>query len=1025
MWRHLIPWAALTGLTALATTRVASAQTGVTISGRVTDAVTGEAVPAAQVAVIGTTAGAISGEDGRYSLRTSGAVQLRLRVLRVGYAETVKAVTVQTGQPSTVDFALQAVSVQLAPVVTTATGQQRRVELGNAIAQVDVARTLETSPIANISDLLTARAAGVQVLSSGATGTGARVRIRGTSSLSLNNDPVYIVDGVRIEASSTGVRAQGIGVGGSLGSRLNDLNPEEIESIELVKGPSAATLYGTDAANGVIVVTTKKGRRGAVQWNVYGERGRVSDPNTYPENFAAWGRTTSGAVTNACFIVSAAAGQCMRDSVSRWQALNNPETSILGTGARHQLGVQLSGGSELLRFFLSGETEGETGLLELPAFERDRLAAAGRAIPDYQDRPNALSRRAARANLNSSPSMSFDLATNVGYSQNRQRLPNLDNNLFSPMAQALFGPGYRTTTTTSTGAILNGYRNFTPGDIFEESYQSANDRLISSSGMHWRPFSWLAARGNFGLDFTSARDTDVCRFATCPDNGTTRLGFSLDDRRHIWQYTTDLGGTATWSPTPSLSSRTSVGAQYFRNELSRDRATGTQLPPGSSQPAAGSIPSVLSTSDETRTLGLYVEEALAWRERLFFTGAARYDDNSAFGSAFKGVVYPKASVSWLISEEDFFPRSGMLDQLRLRAALGQSGVRPGTNDALQFFAAGPAATVRLNDGEIPGIAVASLGNPDLRPETTTEFDAGVDIDLFQRRVNVELTYYTKTSRDALIARVLPPSMGTGPTNTTRFENLGAVRNRGVEAMITSQILDSKRLGWDLSISGSSNRNTLVDMGGVPPQVGTTTRQTAGFPLNGYWQRKYTFADGDNNGIITASEVTVDDSATYVGSSIPLKELVLTSGVELFGRTLRIQALADYKGGHYLYNNTERFKCVDARNCQGRNDPGATLFEQARSVAAADHPARTLYGFMEKADFLRLREVSVQWSAPARLAAALRTKGISAMLSARNIALWSDYTGIDPESSYGQTDIPNDFLTLPPARYMTLRVNLKY
>ena len=1003
---------------------VTTAQQQAALTGRVVDAQTGSPVAGALVNIVGTNLGQHTNAEGRFNVRGAPVGAQRVRILRIGYAEQVQPATITAGQETTLDVRLQAVLTQLSPVVTTATGEQRRLEVGNAVGQIDAAKVVETSPVANINDLLTARAPGVQVLSSGATGTGARVRIRGTNSLSLANDPVYIVDGVRIEASSTGIRAQSIGVGGSLGSRLNDLNPEEIEDIQVLRGPSAATLYGTDAANGVIVITTKRGRAGAPRWNAYIEQGGLSYLQDFPENYTAFGKTAAGAAATTCYITNVVSGACIRDSIANFQVLNNDETTIFGKGYRQQYGLQLSGGTEMVRYFLSGEFEGENGILKLPEFERRRLNAAGRDILDYVNRPNTLERKTGRANLTVSPTQKLDLGINVGYTQTFQQLPNLDNNLFSPVAQAFFGPGVRTTTTTSTGAVLNGYQNFTPGDIFEESYQQSINRVISSATANFRPFNFLETRGNFGLDFTGGRETDLCRFATCPDNGTTRQGFSLDDRRQIFQYTADMAATARFQALASLGSATTVGVQYFANRLERTRATGTTLPPGGTSPAAGSVPTVASTSDESRTLGAYIEEALNWRERLFLTGALRYDDNSAFGADFSGVVYPKASVSWIVSEEPFFPAASWLNSLRIRSAVGQSGVRPGTNDALQFFTAGPNATARLNSADVPGLVVSSPGNPDLKPETTTEYEAGLDWELFANRVSIELTYYNKTSKDALIARVLPPSGGTGAT--TQFENLGSVTNKGGEALINARVVQRASFGWDVGLSGSYNSNRLVDLGGVPPQVGATVQQRAGYPLNGYWQRKYTYDDANNDRIITAAEITVEDSATFVGSSIPKTELVFTNGFDFLNGRLRLQTLVDYKGGHYLYNNTERFKCVDARNCRGRHDPSASLFEQARSVAATEHPARTLVGFMEKADFIRFREISLTADVPDRWAsAALRAQGISVTLSARNLGTITDYTGIDPESTYGQGDVPTDFLTLPPPSYFTFRMNIRY
>jgi TonB-linked SusC/RagA family outer membrane protein len=1004
--------------------RAVQAQAPGTVTGKVTDAASGQPVQAAQVAVVGTNIGAITNEAGNYTIRGAPARQITLRVLRVGYSEQTQLVTVPSGGSATADFQLRQVSVNLAAVVTTATGETRALEVGTAVSRVDAAKVVETSPVANINDLLNSRAPGVQLQTSGATGAGARIRIRGTNSLSLSNDPVYIVDGIRIEASSTGQRAQGIGLGGTTTSRLNDINPEEIESIEVIKGPSAATLYGTDAANGVIVITTKKGRTGQARWNAYTEQGGIRYLQDFPANYQAFGRTSAGVATTNCFIANVLSGACTRDSVTSLNILEDKDLTIFGTGHRQQYGLQLSGGTETIRYFTSGEFERERNPLKLPEFERTRLNASGRPIMDIVNDPNRLEKKTGRVNLNASPTSKLDLGLSVGYIDNDQRIPNLDNNLFSPFAQALYGFGYRTQTVTTTGATLNGYRNFTPADIYEEAYAQAVNRSISALNANYRPLDWLSGRAELGVDFLSRKETDICRFATCPDNGTTRQGYSLDDRSAIYQYTANASATASYQPFAVLGMKTTGGIQFNRNVLDRTRATGTTLPPGALAPASGSVPGIISATDEARTLGAYVQQDFSWREKIFANAAVRYDDNSAFGSDFSGVFYPKAQLSWVLSDETFFPKPEWLDQFRFRTAIGESGVRPGTNDALQFFSGGNASTARLAAADVPGLTLNAPGNANLKPETTREFEAGLDGTFLGNRLNVELTYYAKRSKNALIARILPPSLGTGAT--TRFENLGAVTNKGFEALVNTQLVQRRAFGWDLTLSGSTNANKLVDMGGVPDQVGATSRQKAGYPLNGYWQRKYAYADANNDGLIATSEITVEDSATFVGYSIPKYEATLTNGFDLFNRALRIQALVDYKGGHHLYNNTERFKCIDAGNCRGRVDPSASLMEQARFIAGGVHPARTLYGFMEKADFVRFRELSLTYNAPDGWAQRFaRVRGLGATLAARNLSLFTDYTGMDPESSYGQTDLPSDFLTLPPPSYVTFRLNVRF
>ena len=270
-------------ITALASV-AARAQQG-TITGRVTDASSGQPVASAHVTIAGTTLGTLTNNDGQYTLRGVASGQMEVRVLRVGYADQRQVATVGSGETATLDFQMRTVPVSLNPVVTTATGEQRRVEVGNAIAQVNAAEVVQTQAVTNAADMLTARAAGVTVIPGTQTGAGVRVRIRGTSSLSLSNNPIYVVDGVRVEGT-TG--SSSVSVGGTTPARVNDLNPEEIESIEVVRGPSASALYGTVAANGVIVITTKRGVAGRAQWTYYTEQTAISDRYDYPTAYWGW-----------------------------------------------------------------------------------------------------------------------------------------------------------------------------------------------------------------------------------------------------------------------------------------------------------------------------------------------------------------------------------------------------------------------------------------------------------------------------------------------------------------------------------------------------------------------------------------------------------------------------------------------------------------------------------------------------------------------------------------------------------------
>jgi TonB-linked SusC/RagA family outer membrane protein len=1014
-WRRLAVIVAATSLAA----SVAGAQATQpgTISGRVTDAANQQPIVAAQIGITGTTLGAVTGADGRYTIRGVPAGAVTLRALRVGYSERTLAVTVPAGGTATADIAMRAALVNLTPVVTTATGQERRVEVGNAIGQVNASELVQERPIASVGDLLTARTPGVQVLPGTSTGAGARIRVRGLNSLSLSNDPVFVIDGVRMTSTSG---SSSISAGGTLPSRTGDLNPEEIESIEVVRGPSAATLYGTDAANGVIVITTKKGRAGRTQWNAYVEQGRVTDESPYPDAWSSYGRTlATGAFTRNCFLGGVASGLCAQDSVSRFNLFEDDETTPIVPGYRAQYGLQASGGSEGVRFFFSGEYEGEDGRWRMPRVFENQLRASGSRLQEEWLRPNAITKLSGRANISATVTPQMDVNLSVGYVQSEFRLQPSDNNTIGLLSNALGGPG--TKYNVSGGDTLYGYRTFTPERMFQQLTTQDVDRFLGSANGNWRARSWLSIRGNFGLDYTGRRDQQLCRFSECVQAFEQDLGFKEDDRARIYQYTSDLNATATLRPWETVTSKTTAGVQYFRSLFDRNGAFGSVLSPGGTTVSQTARQSAEEVTTEARTVGAFVEQTFGLRDRLFVTGALRADDNSAFGADFSAVVYPKASVSWVLSDEPFLGRPGWLDQLRVRSAWGASGVQPGTTDAARFFI---GRTVVQDEEESGGLTFGSVGNSQLKPEYTQEFEAGLDATVFGGRISAELTHYRKNSRDALVQRVLPGSSGTD--STVVFANLGRVRNTGWEALVNVRPLDLRALTWNLSVNASTNSNRIVDLGDVPPIIGTTIDQREGYPLNAYFQRRYTYADANGDGLIARGEVQVDTARTFLGYSIPRHEVAVTNAVDLFGRRVRVSALVDYKGGHKLYNNTERIRCASRNNCVGLIDPNASLEEQARTIALRETQVQSLAGYIEDASFVRLREVAVVLTAPDAWARRFRSRAVSVQLSARNLGLWTDYTGIDPESNYNLlTDVPQDFQTAAPARTYTIRFNLGF
>ncbi|MBK6488293.1 MAG: SusC/RagA family TonB-linked outer membrane protein [Gemmatimonadetes bacterium] len=1026
---------AATALVALGTGALGAQATQGSINVRVTEAGEGRPLDQAQVVIVGTTLGGLTNADGRYVFRTVSAGEVTVRVLRVGYSEQKKVVTVVAGQAATADFVLTSVAITLSPVVTTATGETRRVELGNAVASIDVAKVTESSPVQNVNDLLNSRTAGVVVTSGTQTGAGARIRIRGQNSLSLSNDPIFIIDGVRM---SNNIGSSNLFTGGAQPSRIGDLNPEEIESMEIVKGPSAATLYGTDAANGVVLITTKRGRAGSALWLVYGEAGMIKDQNTYPVNTTIFGIRSSNnskLAINGCNLPLLSSGFCTIDSIARYNLFEDKDVTPLGTGNRHQYGVQLSGGSDLVRYFVSGEREDETGLLKLPPFERRRLEELKLPIRDYTDRPNVLGKNSIRTNLNAAVSPKLDLSVSAGFINLAQRF-SLESNATAGLgSQAFGGPGCKICNPDRlvAGGLLTplyGYRAWTPGYTWQEKSGQSINRFIGSFNANWRPTNWLQNRATVGNDYTSRVDDNLLyRGEGPPINATYRDGFKENTRTDIQNFTIDLGSTASYTMRPWLNMKTTGGVQYVNYYFAYGAAGGNQLAPGSSTAQAGATPTAEEATTLQKTLGLFVEQSAAINDRLFLTAAVRTDQNSAFGTNFQSVYYPKGSLSWIMSDEQFFPKWDFLNQFRLRAALGTSGVQPGPNDALRFY----ASTVSNYRGvDQPAVVYSSIGNSDLKPERSTEFETGFDAKFLNSRYSFELTYYRKKTKDAIISAITPPSLG-GPLN--QRTNLGSVQNQGWEALLSGQVVDTRNFAWDISLNASTNSNKLVSLGGVPPQIGTTVRAVEGSPLFGLWARAITgWEDKNGDKILTynadpnLNEVFVADSVTFRGYGQPRHLATWTNGVDLFNRRLRIQSMLDFRGGHKWYNNTERIRCVSRQNCNGLQNPDASFEEQAMVVATRNHPAATLDGFFQKGDFLRFREMTVQYNLGPDLSQKLfRSRSVSVLVTGRNIARWTDYRGVDPENDYQVTtgaDSPGgDFQTLGIPSYYILRVNI--
>jgi len=957
------------------------------ITGRITDKETGQPVVAAQIAVSGSTRlGAISDNSGNFTLRGVAASQVTLRATRIGYQPQEQTVTVPADGSVTVNFGLAHAITRLADVVTTATGEQSRREVGNVVASVSLDSVVATAPITNVSEMLAARASGVTVTqNSSVLGAAPVIRIRGTTSLSLSNDPLVVIDNIRVSDRAGGIAS---------------LDPEEVESIDIIKGPSASALYGTAAANGVVVVKTKRGHAGGTRWSAFAETGVSQMPSGFPLNYWTFGKNIVNGVpvTTAnpihCLVASYAQKQCTIDSMTTFNPYDDPRTNPFKNGPAENFGLQASGGSEALRFFISADRQDVTGPYYMPKFEQDRITAlTGKAPEDKFVRPSQLRQVSVRGNFTFALAKSANFDMSFGYQDREQRTP-FDGGFFAGLSnQMLTAPGFLTPT--------NGTAKIYVGDIYSIDSRNQTERMTGSASLNWTPQSWLALTAEAGIDNGHLYNTQLQlpgegpqAFSWGPAANQNFSGTNLD-RQNALQYTVTFRGTATRQVTSTLNSVSTLGGQWFRNGIYSLNGQGYGLGVGSTTPNAATTRVISTTTTENATYGGFLQERLTWRERLFATAAARMDLNSAFGRKVGNTIYPSGSVSYVVSDEPWFPHLPAVNRLRLRTAVGTAGLAPNTTSALQFL---QAVTYPQGAADVPGLTIGSIGNANLRPEVTTEYEAGIDLGVAHDRVNFETTWFNKLSRDQIFNRTLAPSFGAGATQTV---NIAKVRNTGVELSADAQIIDWRAFSWNSRLSGSHIVSRLITVGDIP--LGTTKgiRNVAGYPLNGIWDRPYTYADANGDGFIVPSEITPAKADSMRGSNTPLYEAGFQNTIGFFNNHAHLMALMDYRGqfwGVYAIGNS---RCASALNCQTVNDIHAPLDRQAAAVASTmSATTNSRWLWYARNDFIKLREISLSADLPERLVSGiLRGRTAQLVVSGRNLAtLWTKYPGIDPEEN---------------------------
>lgn len=996
----------------------APAGTGVVV-GQVSDRDLQQPVSDAVVTVVDGTVRARTTADGHFRLIGVPAGPIQVRAVRLGYQTGAVSVTVVGGSTVTANLSLARVAQTLNAVVTNATGETVvRRETGANIAVVQ-ADSIPQAAITDFSDMLTGRAAGVVVEhSSGETGTGSTVRIRGSNSLYLTNEPIYIVDGVRLDNNPATFN---IGIGGQSPSRLDEIPDQDIESIEILKGPTAAALYGTAAANGIVQITTKHGSTGPTHWDAYAEGGNVQNATHFPPNYGTL--TTSpgfGAVIpgynesvactldeQALYNDNAGSEGCAPDSSVYTGGLvtYNPimDHSPFRIGQRADVGVDGHGGIAGMTFYISGTKSSETGIY----------------------RNNSINKATVRANANFQLTDKLGVAVSAGYLTQNLELPQNDNGYYGPLSDGYLG--YPVSQTTDPyGNPSFGYNPIPPSQTYKWTDRQELDHYTVGATVNWHPLSWLSLTGVTGLDQDFQTDLEVEPANEVFALASDPLGHNFLFNQETQTLSENVAATATWHPFDRVTSKTTAGFQYYSSHQPLLNGNGIGQVAGTTSLAGAPLnPSLLDSTVDVKQIGILGSEQLEWAERRYLTVSLRADKNSTFGTAVGWTLYPAANVSWVLSDEDFWPRNTTVSSLRFHAAYGASGLNPQSLDASTYFR--PGAT-KYQGTETPTISIGGIGSTNLKPERTNEVEGGLEWGFLKDRVTFDATTYFKRTDDALVQIPIGGSAGSA---VSELENLGAVSNFGIELGLNASILDTRALAFDVSATFAGNKNRVISLGGLPPVILGSGNQEfrAGYPAGGFWSiPPDSFPTLGKNGINGLENVYWDPTKPrqFLGPALPVREASLSPSF-LIMRTVRVNALFDYRGGVKQFDASEQFRCTFG-TCRGNNDPTASAQDKACAAYALLTGGAFDYCWIEDADFIKLREISAEFILPDAWAHTVHATHLSVTVAARNLfTLWTPFKGLDPETdSFGQDNYNRfQFAVQPLTRYFTLRVNASF
>lgn len=982
------------GLISLNTIGQTNSGSIVSVSGVVTSSADNKPLPFVSVVIKGTTRGTSTDQQGRYTLNLSGSDQT-LVFSFVGM--TTREVLVE-GR-SVINVVLDPVPEQLREVVVIGYGSESRALLTGSVGLVGEAQ-IRNIPVGTIDGVLQGKAAGVQVIqNSGAPGAAISVRVRGTSSIGAGNEPLYVVDGIPVITGDYGQ----IGFSGQGINALSDLNPADIESISILRDASAAAIYGARASNGVVLITTKRGKAQKTRFTFSSYLGTQDVPKPLE-------------LLNASQFMEYVNERSLNEGglpIYTQEEIDHPAydtdwlSHVLRRAPISSYELSAAGGTDQTRFYLSGTVFDQAGTL---------------IGTDYR-------KLTARANIDHrvSQKLLIGMGFSTSYSLNNRK--EGDQSLNSPLVNAIsLSPLYP--VYNSDGSFNEDGAFANPVSIGEQQInESFNYRNLGNVFADYEIIPGLKLNTKWGFDYLNLREHSYDPPTTRQGAKYKGLGYEASAEVVNIVSNNTLSYSGTFNKKHHLNALAGYSFEKYRRRSMLIR--GQDFPNENLQYIASA-----ATIVEARASGLdrgmnswFGQVRYHYDYRYLATLSARYDGSSKFGANNRYGFFPAASFAWRVSEEQFFTWKRRISDLKIRAGYGMTG-----NDGIPDFSASGLYSGGSNYLGNSGIYPSQLPNPDLRWESTAQLNAGIDLGLYKDRIKLTADVYHKMTRDLLLDMPIPGSSGF--TYITR--NIGEMENKGLEVNLITQNTTGL-LAWTSNLNFSMNRNKVTKLYNDQPidNIGRGgNRIEVGQPIGVFFNWKalgvdpttgdIIFEDVNGDGLITTEDRTI------IGNPHP--KFIGGLGNEFSYKRFHLNVFIQGSYGNDIFNGTRRYietmKSEDNQSIavldRWRNPGDITTIPRA-TLSDPNGNDRMSSRFIEDGSYLRLKDLRLayevntsQWTPhPLRF---------RVYIAAQNLLTLTGYSGMDPEVNYAGQDnlrLGTDFFTYPHARVFMFGVNVDF